>query len=189
MLAYVLLLTNCSVIKREKNFNTWKNLALDYNSYVFNNCKYVDSICKANFDSGVLLITNYEFNHFRKSIIDSCLNVKNSEILIMEESGSGEVYYHDLYIFDMKNGGNNIRYSYDIVSGKHLKSIIKISSETDIYKFIHSFDYVKLNDEIKWGNSPITLGKYFVSYTSITNSKLNFVKFISKPIAAAELRF
>jgi hypothetical protein len=183
------MLTGCNILNREERFNSWKQEALEYNNYIRNNCKHSNDICESDYKLGNLLINNFEFNEFRKKIIDSCLNINNGDFLIMEKSGSGEVYYYLMYIFDLSNQKLNKRFKY-ISNNEGVKlTDIHLLLETSRIDFINELDYVKIKDSINWGESPRTLGINFVSYTSIKNGKIKFVKFIPKPIAAAELQF
>lgn len=183
------LLVGCNVLNREKKFNIWKEFALEYNSYIKNNCKQRADICESDFEFGNLAVNNFEFSRFRKNIVESCMNIKNGDFLIMEKSGSGEVYYYFMYIFDLSNQKMNRIYKYSLNKNSVKLSDNNFRLEANSIKFMQELDYVKLNDSINWGDSPKTLGINFVSYTSIKNGRIEFVKFIPRPVAAAELQF
>lgn len=169
--------------------NEWKNKALEYNNYVFNNCKYEQTRCNEYYQLGVNNIEFFEHNKARKKIFNNILENNNVNKIVIEECGSGESYYYDVYVIDLVDSTKNLKYYYDLKTKEIAKIECQYLKPVYIVNFVTNLDYVRLQNSNNWKNYSRSIGLNFVSYTLIKSGKIEFVKFISKPIVQATINY
>lgn len=169
--------------------NEWKNKALEYNNYVFNNCKYEQTRCNEYYKLGVNNIEFFEHNKTRKKIFNNILENKNVNKIVIEECGTGESYYYDVYVIDLVDSTKNLKYYYDLKTKEIAKIECQYLKPVYIVNFVTNLDYVRLQNSNNWENDSRSIGLNFVSYTLIKSRKIEFVKFISKPIVQATINY